>query len=525
MGLAPDDDFTLELELDELAAPADEPAQLIKKLAAQLGTSPQALPPLEVRKRSLDARRGRIRFHIVVGAAAHAALGGAPVREVAGPPVVIVGGGPAGLFCAYELARAGIAAVILDRGKPVQARRRDLKGLTQHGVVDPDSNYCYGEGGAGTYSDGKLYTRSHKRGDVRDVIEILAVHGAPHDILVDARPHIGSNKLPKVITALRETLERAGTEVRFGARVVDLVVRDRRAIGVRLADGGELIGRAVVIATGHSARDVHELLARAGVALEAKPFAMGVRIEHPQPLIDRIQYGRAAGHPALPAAAYKLAFTPDDKRGAFSFCMCPGGWIVPAATEPDGVVVNGMSLSRRDSPFASSGLVVAVEVADLARLGLPQPLGGIELQRRLERAAAIAGGGGLRAPATRATDFVRGKSSSTVPATSYQPGLAAGDIGAVLDATGLPLAARLREALAAFDRQMRGYLTEDAVLVGVESRTSSPVRIPRDRERLVSPDLAALYPCAEGAGYAGGIVSAALDGIRVARAIAGLPTS
>ena len=525
MRLAPDDDFTLELELDELAAAADEPAQLIQKLAAQLGTSPEALPPLEVRKRSLDARRGRVRFHIVVGAAAHTALGGAPVREVAGPPVVIVGGGPAGLFCAYELARAGIAAVILDRGKPVQARRRDLKGLTQHGVVDPDSNYCYGEGGAGTYSDGKLYTRSHKRGDVRDVIEILAVHGAPHDILLDARPHIGSNKLPKVITALRETLERAGTEVRFGARVVDLVVRGRRAIGVRLADGGEVIGRAVVIATGHSARDVHELLARAGVALEAKAFAMGVRIEHPQPLIDRIQYGRAAGHPALPAAAYKLAFTPDDKRGAFSFCMCPGGWIVPAATEPDGVVVNGMSLSRRDSPFASSGLVVAVEVADLARLGLPQPLGGIELQRRLERAAAIAGGGELRAPATRATDFVRGKPSSTVPATSYQPGLAAGDVGAVLDATGLPLAARLREALVAFDRQMRGYLTEDAVLVGVESRTSSPVRIPRDRERLVSPDLANLYPCAEGAGYAGGIVSAALDGVRVARAIAGLPTS
>jgi len=525
MRLAPDDDFTIELELDELATPADEPAQLARKLATQLGAAPAQLPPLEVRKRSLDARRGRVRFHIVVGAATTSVLGGAPVREVAGPPVVIVGGGPAGLFCAYELARAGIAAVVLDRGKPVQARRRDLKGLTQHGVVDPDSNYCYGEGGAGTYSDGKLYTRSHKRGDVRDVIEILAIHGAPHDILVDARPHIGSNKLPKVVTALRETLERAGTEVRFGARVVDLVVRDRRAIGVRLADGGELIGRAVVIATGHSARDVHELLARAGVALEAKPFAMGVRIEHPQPLIDRIQYGRAAGHPALPAAAYKLAFTPDDKRGAFSFCMCPGGWIVPAATEPDGVVVNGMSLSRRDSPFANSGLVVAVEVADLARLGLSEPLGGIELQRRLERAAALAGGGGLRAPATRATDFVRGRASSTVPASSYEPGLAAGDIGAVLDATGLPLAARLREALAAFDRQMRGYLTEEAVLVGVESRTSSPVRVPRDRERLVSPDLADLYPCAEGAGYAGGIVSAALDGVRVARAIAGSSAS
>jgi len=522
MRLAPDDDFTLELELDELASPADEPAQLARKLAAKLGGSPAELPPLEVRKRSLDARRGRIRFHIVVGAATPATLGGAPLREVSGPPVVIVGGGPAGLFCAYELARAGVAAVILDRGKPVQARRRDLKGLTQHGVVDPDSNYCFGEGGAGTYSDGKLYTRSHKRGDVRDVIEILAIHGAPHDILIDARPHIGSNKLPKVITALREKLEAAGSQLRFGARVVDLIVRDRRAIGVRLADGGEVTGRAVVIAAGHSARDVHELLLRAGVRLEAKPFAMGVRIEHPQPLIDRIQYGRAAGHPALPAAAYKLAYTPDDKRGAFSFCMCPGGWIVPAATDPDGVVVNGMSLSRRDSPYASSGLVVSVEVADLQRLGLPLPLGGSDLQRTLERAAARAGGGQLRAPATRATDFVRGRASSTVPATSYEPGLAAGDVGAVLDATGLPLAARLREALAAFDRQMRGYLTEEAVLVGVESRTSSPVRIPRDAASLESPDLTSLYPCAEGAGYAGGIVSAALDGIRVARAIAGI---
>src|SRR4051794_31272452 len=416
MRLSPDDDFTLELELDELAPAADAPAVLARKPAARLGGSPAELPPLEIRKRSLDARHGRVRFHVVVGAAGDAALGGAPVREGHGPPVVIVGGGPAGLLCAYELARAAIPAVILDRGKPVQARRRDLKGLTQHGRVDPDSNYCFGEGGAGTYSDGKLYTRSHKRGDVRDVIEILAVHGAPHDILVDARPHIGSNKLPRVITALRETLASVGSEVRFGARAVELVIGGpaggaRRALGVRTADGGEVLGRAVVVATGHSARDVHDLLVRAGVRLEAKPLAMGVRIEHPQPLIDRIQYGRAAGHPALPAAAYKLAFTPADGRGAFSFCMCPGGWIVPAAggagsssggrpggwpapaaTEPDGVVVNGMSLSRRDSPFANSGLVVAVSVDDLARLGLALPLGGVELQRRLERAAAAAGG-------------------------------------------------------------------------------------------------------------------------------------
>jgi uncharacterized FAD-dependent dehydrogenase len=515
MAFEADQEYRLELELDE----ADDAGALAAKLAAMLDIAPAQLPPLEVRKRSIDARRGRVRFHLVVGAstAGAAALGGALPRETSGEPVVIVGAGPAGMFCAYELARSGVPSIIVDRGKPVQARRRDLKGLTQHGVVDPDSNYCYGEGGAGTYSDGKLYTRSHKRGDVRDVIEILALHGAPPAILVDARPHIGSNKLPKVITALRERLAGVGSVIRFGARAIELVVRGARAVGVRLADGGEVVGRAVVIATGHSARDVHALLAAGGVRLEAKAFAMGVRIEHPQPLIDSIQYGRVAGHPKLPAAPYRLAFTPGDGRGAFSFCMCPGGWIVPAATEPDGLVVNGMSLSRRDSPFANSGLVVSIEPEDFGG----SVLGGVELQRRLEQAAAQAGGGGLRAPATRATDFIRQRASSTTPRTSYQPGLTATDVGAVLDTTRLPLAARLREALAAFDRQMRGFLTEEAVLVGVESRTSSPLRVPRDPDRLVSPDLAALYPCGEGAGYAGGIVSAALDGMRVARAIIG----
>jgi uncharacterized FAD-dependent dehydrogenase len=510
-------DYAIELELDD----ADDPAAIAARLAAQLGEPVDRLPQLEVRKRSIDARRGRVRFHLTVGAAhALGPLGGAPLRETSGEPVVIVGAGPAGLFCAYELARAGVRAVVLDRGKPVQARRRDLKGLTQHGRVDPDSNYCFGEGGAGTYSDGKLYTRSHKRGDVRDVLEVLAVCGAPPAILVDARPHIGSNKLPKVVTALREALANVGTEVRFGARATELVVRGGRAVGVRTANGGEWIGRAVVLATGHSARDVHAMLGAAGVRLEAKPFAMGVRIEHPQPLIDRVQYGRAAGHPKLPAAAYRLAITPEGGRGVFSFCMCPGGWIVPAATEPDGLVVNGMSLSRRDSPFANSGLVVAIELADLPG---DDPLRGVALQRRLEQAAMRAGGGALRAPATRATDFVRGAASATVPRTSYQPGLCATDLGEVLDATGLPLARRLREALVQFDRQMRGYLTEDAVLVGVESRTSSPVRVPRDPASLASPDVAGLYPCAEGAGYAGGIVSAALDGVRVARAILTAP--
>jgi uncharacterized FAD-dependent dehydrogenase len=355
------------------------------------------------------------------------------------------------------------------------------------------------------------------------VIEILALHGAPPAILVDARPHIGSNRLPKVVTAIRQRLEAVGVTFRFGARVVELLVERRagrrRAAGVRFEDGSELAAEFVVLATGHSAKDVFELIARQGVRLEPKPFAIGVRIEHPQPLINSIQYGKRAGHPKLPNAYYRLS-SEVDGRGVFSFCMCPGGFVVPAATEPGEVVVNGMSLSRRDSPFANSGLVVSIEPEDWLAAGGKSPLGGLELQRRIEQAAFEAGGGGLRAPATRASDFLRKRSSSTLPKASYIPGLTASDVGAVLDVAGLGLGDRLRRALGSFERTLRGYLTEEAVLIGVESRTSSPVRVPRDPDRLESPDLASLFPCGEGAGFAGGIVSAALDGMRVARAIA-----
>jgi hypothetical protein len=301
--------------------------------------------------------------------------------------------------------------------------------------------------------------------------------------------------------------------------VVGLDVSPTRHVrGVELADGAVVSADAVVLATGHSARDIYELLAATGVALEAKAFALGVRIEHPQPLINEIQYGRAAGHAKLPAASYRLA-RDIDGRGVFSFCMCPGGFIVPAATEADGVVVNGMSLSRRDSPFANSGMVVAVEPEDVARAGLTGPLAGVALQRRIEQAASVAGGGGLCAPATRLDDFLAGRASSEVPATSYQPGILASDVAAVIDAAGIVLSRRLAEGLRHFGHSMRGFLSHEAVLVGVESRTSSPVRVPRDPDTLVSPDLAGLYPCGEGAGYAGGIVSAALDGMRVARAV------
>ncbi len=514
----PDSAIELLLELDD-----DESLEALRKRAARKrGVSAATLGEIEILKRSIDARRGRVRIRYLVRKRAGfvPALGGEPLRECLGDfRIVIVGGGPAGLFCAYQLARHGIASVILERGKKVQPRRLDLKGLTKGGVVNGDSNYCFGEGGAGTYSDGKLYTRAHKRGDVRDVIEVLVKAGAPAEILTDARPHIGSNRLPKVVTTLREQLESVGVEFRFGAKVAALSKVGGRVIGVVLANGEVVSGDAVVMATGHSARDVYMLLQEAGAAMEAKGFALGVRIEHPQPRIDRIQYGKAAGHAKLPAASYRLVQEVRG-RGVFSFCMCPGGWIVPASTESGALVVNGMSLSRRDSPYANSGMVVGLEPEDWQALpGLGGALGGVELQRRVEEAAWQAGGGGLVAPAMRLRDFLEGTSSDSVPKTSYVPGVVPANLEEVLAAGGLPIADRLREALVVFGKKLRGFVDDEAVLVGVESRTSAPVRVLRDRESLQSTSLAGLYPCGEGAGYAGGIVSAAMDGMRVARAI------
>jgi uncharacterized protein len=509
------EEVALDLGLDE----PDDEEHLRRRVAKELRIAEADVPEVVLYKRSIDARKGKVRFHVTVGLGSPASgeLGGPPPRELTGAPrVVIVGDGPAGLFCAYELARQGVRALVLDRGKPVQPRRHDLKGLNKRGEVDADSNYCFGEGGAGTYSDGKLYTRSHKRGSVRDVIELLVAHGAPPAILTDARPHIGSNRLPQVVTALRERLIGVGQEFRFGARVAGLLREGIRVTGVKLADGREIGAEAVVLATGHSARDVYEFLLEAGALLEAKPFALGVRIEHPQPLINRIQYGSSAGHPKLPNAYYRLACE-IEKRGVFSFCMCPGGWIVPASTSPGELVVNGMSLARRDSPFANSGLVIGIEPEDWQQLGFSGPLGGIELQRCIERAAFAAGGGALRAPATRVSDFIARRASSTVPDSSYIPGIVASEIGAVIDAAGLDLSTRMRRGLREFGRRLPGYVSEEAVLVGVESRTSSPVRITRDPESLMAPGLPGLYPSAEGAGYAGGIVSAAMDGMRVAQ--------
>jgi hypothetical protein len=513
----------LELTLDD----AQDTEALRGHVARKLGVTGAELPPVRLLKRALDCRRRRVRFHLLCSLVEAEELElplvlPEPVDVKGTPRVVIVGDGPCGLFCAYQLAREGIASVVLDRGKPVQARRKDLKGLTKRSTVDPDSNYCFGEGGAGTYSDGKLYTRSHKRGDVRDVIEILAAHGAPSAILTEARPHIGSNLLPAVVTGLRERLEGVGVEFRFGARVVDIPVSNslpKRVLGVVLASGEQIEADAVVLATGHSARDIYQLLDDAGLPLESKPFALGVRIEHPQPLIDEIQYGRAAGHPALPSANYRLV-DGKNERAVFSFCMCPGGFIVPASTAPGEVVVNGMSPSRRNSRYANSGIVVSVDPRGLSGAAELGALVGVHLQRGIEQRAFEAGGGTLAAPATRLTDWLERRGSTTLPDSSYVPGLVPTDVAEVLDSGAVRFAERLREGLRRFGQQMPGFITRDAVLVGVESRTSSPVRIPRHPEALVSPAWQGLYPGGEGAGFAGGIVSAAVDGMRIARAIA-----
>ena len=493
----------------------------IKTFAAQkLKIETADITAINQIRRSIDARSSNPVFRI----SSRVYINESPINEKAEIPykhvksdkkIIIVGFGPGGMFAALRLIELGIKPVVIERGKDVQSRRRDLKAIQQEHIVNPDSNYCFGEGGAGTYSDGKLYTRSTKRGDVNKILRVLVQHGATPDILIDAHPHIGSNNLPKVVKSIRETILQNGGEIYFESKVTDFILENETVKGVIVNDNQEFLGDAVILATGHSARDIFYLLNKKGIKVEPKPFAMGVRIEHPQPLINEIQYHTKTKHENLPAASYSLACNIGD-RGVYSFCMCPGGIVVPASTAPGEIVVNGMSLSRRDSPFANSGFVVSVTEKDWKKYDADFPFSALNFQKELEQLAFELGNRSQSAPAQRVTDFVEGKMSSNLPNTSYIPGLVSSPLHEKLPDF---MVQNLKEALVIFNKKMRGYYTGEAQLIAVESRTSSPVRIPRDKESLMHIQTKGLFPCGEGAGYAGGIVSAAIDGENCANAI------
>lgn len=481
---------------------------------------------IQLLKRSIDARQKTIKVNLKV----NVYINEEPQPLIAfqknyasvdqSPSAIVVGAGPAGLFAALRLIELGIKPIVLERGKDVQNRRRDLANINKNNMVNPESNYCFGEGGAGTYSDGKLYTRSKKRGDVRRVLEILVGHGAVEDILIEAHPHIGTNKLPKIVQALRESILEAGGEIHFDTKVTDLILEEDEIKGVITQAGDRIEGLGVILATGHSARDIFTLLHQKKIYIEFKPFALGVRIEHSQQLIDQIQYKKDNRGLYLPAASYSLVTQVPYQgkgKGTFSFCMCPGGFIVPAATAPGEIVVNGMSPSRRDSKYANSGMVVTIEEADLQGFQHLGALAGMAFQQSIEQQACVIAGNSQQAPAQRMLDFVNKKVSGQLLKTSYQPGLISIDMDEVLPAQ---IAYVLREGFKYFGKNMKGYLTNEAQIVGVESRTSSPVRIPRDTQTYEHVQIQRLFPCGEGAGYAGGIMSAAIDGEKCAEKLA-----
>jgi uncharacterized FAD-dependent dehydrogenase len=503
------------------AAAADETS--IRKIAASLaGIDLSAVTALRVIKKSVDARKKNIRVNLTVevfsgeNSVIPSIAPFIPIDVSLKQEVIIVGAGPAGLFAALRLIELGLRPVLIERGRDVSTRKKDIALISREQIVDPDSNYCFGEGGAGTYSDGKLYTRSKKRGDNTRVLELLCFHGANENIMYEAHPHLGTDKLPGIITEIRKSILDAGGQFILEKRVTDFIIEGKTIRGVVTSNNEQFRSPYVILATGHSARDIYDICKTRGVDLEMKAFAMGVRVEHPQELIDKIQYHGNARGEFLPASSYNLA-RQIDGRGVYSFCMCPGGFIVPSATSQEEVVVNGMSPSGRNSPYANSGIVVEIKPEDLVKYSSFGEMAGLEFQKELEREAWKNGGHTQRAPAQRLADFVAGESSAALPKVSYFPGVTSSPLHSWLPKT---IGRRLRDGFRLFGQVMSGYLTNEAVVLGVESRTSSPVRIPRDPDRLDHIRISGLYPCGEGSGYAGGIVSSAVDGMRAAEAIA-----
>ena len=500
-----------------------------KLIAKELNTSVSSISKIEVLNKSIDARSKEVKIVLRVNvyinelpkAQTEFEFKYQNVKEK--PEILIIGAGPAGLFAALRLIELGFKPVIIERGKDVKERRKDIAAINREHLVNPESNYCFGEGGAGTFSDGKLYTRSKKRGNVKKILALLEEHGADKNILIDAHPHIGTNKLPQIVVNIRETILNAGGEILFNSKLTDFILDGDRLIGIEINQGEKLYGKSVILATGHSATDIYKLLRKENITLEFKPFAMGVRIEHPQELIDSIQYHCDVRSEYLPAAAYSLV-EQIDRRGVYSFCMCPGGFIVPSATKPGEIVLNGMSPSSRNSKFANSGMVVEIKPEDLKEFEQFGPLAGLMYRENLEKMAwqnAVPtnrhGGKNQTAPAQRLNDFVKNKLSMDLPEVSYQPGIISSPLHFWLPES---ISQRLPQGLKMFDKKMKGYLTSEAVMLGVESRTSSPVRIPRDKESLEHVQIKGLYPAGEGAGYAGGIVSSAIDGERCAEQMA-----